>query len=99
MNREEVARRLKELAGVARSRNGRLAVNWLSRQQKPRWRMVRMDSEWYDRDRMRDWTIRRGEFVPVSRRALTVAELVDLRDPNPWGLLRNTTSKNVSRGP
>ena len=45
---------MRELTGVRRSRNGRLAIDWLSRRQKPRWRMLSLDGQMYDRDRLRD---------------------------------------------
>lgn len=50
----KTAKNLQELTGVRRSRNGRLAIDWLSRRQKPRWRMVALDGQLYDRDRLRD---------------------------------------------
>lgn len=88
MKPDDVAERLRELAAAARARNGRLAIDWLSRAQKPRWRMVWLDGEWYNRARLRrDVDARpRAPAVPASRRPLTPAELADLRDPNPWGL-------------
>lgn len=72
----------------ARYRNGRLATNRVSRTQKPRWRMARLDGEWYDREGLRRWLARRpGEpRVPGSGRRLTEAELAALADSNPWRL-------------
>jgi len=86
MDRE--AERLRVLAGVLRARNGRLAIDWLSRRQKPRWKMVALNGQWYDRDRLQRELKTRPPpaAVPASRRRLTQAELGALSDPNPWRL-------------
>lgn len=88
MNAEGAADSLRALARMARARNGRLQINWVSRAQKPRWRMVFLDGQWYERDGLRALLDRRPkpEVVPASRRRMTNAELRALRDPNPWGL-------------
>ena len=85
---EDAAESLRRLVGAARARNGRLAVDWISRDQKPRWRMVRLDGVWYDRDALRALLDRRPPppAVPFSRRALTAAELRTVRNDNPWAL-------------
>lgn len=87
---KNAAETLRDLADVARARNGRLEIDWLSRAQMPRWRMVELNGQWYDRDALRALLNRRPrpEAVPASRRALTVAELQRVRDPAPWTLLR-----------
>ena len=77
---------LRVLTRAARARNGRLAINWISRRQRPRWRMLRLDGDWYDRAALQALVRRRGAQVPATRRALTAAELQELEDPNPWGL-------------
>lgn len=91
---DDQAERLRALAKVARARNGRLAIDWLSRRQKPRWRMIALNSQWYDRERLR--ATLRGRppppAVPASRRRLTQAELNGIYDPNPWRLFRNTNA-------
>lgn len=95
----DVAEQLRALARVARARNGRLEINWISRAQRPRWRMVFLDGQWYERDSLQRLLDRRPlpEVVPASRRRLTNAELRKLRDPNPWRLIpppsRNTTTR------
>lgn len=85
---EDAAEQLRRLARVARKRNGRLAIDWTSRRQKPRWRMVALDSQWYDRARLRDILARRPtpSVVPASRRRLTAAELGLIANTNPWRL-------------
>ena len=82
------AETLRDLAGVMRARNGRLAVDWVSRRQEPRWRMLRLDGQWYDRRRLRALLASRPrpEVVPASRRRLSAAELAAVRDANPWRL-------------
>ncbi len=78
--------------GMHRVRNGRLGVNRLSRREKARWRMLALNGEFYDRDRLRAALAdqaRRGLAAPVvphSRRRLTRAELDAIADPNPWRL-------------
>lgn len=82
------AEELRVLAGMARARNGRLEINWISRYEKPRWKMIKLDGEWYDRERLKKMLDRRPkpEIVPGSRRRLTAAELDVIRDPSPWSL-------------
>lgn len=75
------AARLAAAAGVARYRNGRLDIDWFSRSLRPRWRMVRLNGQWYDRDGVRGLAA-----VPATRRRLTAAELAHVRDPAPWSL-------------
>jgi hypothetical protein len=81
------AERLGELAGVRRTRNGRLAVDWLSRRQVPRWRLVVLDGDWYARNGIRRRAAARPA-VPKTGRRLTDAERADLADANPWRLWR-----------
>lgn len=83
MNRE--AERLRALAKVARARNGRLAIDWITRTQKPRWHMMALDSQQYNRGRLRAMADRRP-VVPSTSRRLTNAEMRRIRDPNPWRL-------------
>ena len=85
-DRQHMANTLRVMAQVARARNGRLAIDWISRRQRPRWRMLRLNGDWYDRQRLGETVRRRGPVVPASRRPLTPAELEELEDPNPWGL-------------
>lgn len=82
------AEKLRLIAGVARARNGRLAIDWVSRRQKPRWRMVLLDGQHYNRRRLRELLDRRPAppAVPASRRPLRGAEIKDILDPNPWAL-------------
>lgn len=84
----EAAETLRRLTKTARYRNGRMDVNWVSRAQMPRWKMMRLDGTWYER-RGLDRLLRRRpppEVAPVGRRQLTARELTALRDPNPWTL-------------
>lgn len=85
---DNAAQTLRQLTGTARARNGRLAIDWISRRQEPRYKMTRLDGEWYDRDDLRRVLSKRPrpEAVPVSRRPLTARELAGVRDPNPWSL-------------
>lgn len=93
-NRENVAERVRALANVMRARNGRLAIDWLSRRQKPRWKMVQVGGQYYDRNRLRKLVDRSAGpwwvpgAAPGARRRLTDAEVDTVRDPNPWRLLR-----------
>jgi hypothetical protein len=82
------AERLRRLTGAARARNGRLAIDWMSRRQQPRWRMALLDGQHYNRGRLRRALEQRPPppAVPGSRRRMTQAELEALRDPNPWRL-------------
>jgi hypothetical protein len=73
------------LAAVRRYRNGRLAMNALSRRLKSRWRMIAIEDEWYDRERLRA-ELSRGLHVPQTRRALTQNELARIRNSFPWAL-------------
>ena len=93
---DDVAEQLRVLAGVARARNGRLEINWISRTQRPRWRMVFLDGRWYERESLGRLLDRRPspERVPASRRQLTTEELWKLRDPNPWRLIPPLGSQN-----
>lgn len=79
------AEALRAAARVMRARNGRLAVNWISRAQKPRWRMLPLDSTWYDRDRLRALAAARA-VVPSTSRPLTPMERRAINDRNPWRL-------------
>jgi hypothetical protein len=73
----------------ARYLNGRLALNWLGRRMKSRWRMVLLDGQWYDRTGIRAWIKARldrglGAFVPHSKKPLTKADMFAIYDPNPY---------------
>lgn len=83
---------MRVVTGVRRTRNGRLAINRLSRTAKPRWRMILLDGQWYDRNRLRALVIDaqragRRTVVPHSLRNLTPAELANATDLQPWTLL------------
>lgn len=76
---------LRQLAQLARVRNARLAIDWVSRRQKPRWRMLPLDSQFFDRQRLRD-LVRAKPVVPSTLRRLTPPEIEAAFDPNPWRL-------------
>lgn len=76
---------LKAIAEVHRTRDGRLAVNWLSRRSKSRWKMVALNGQWYDRQRLRD-RVKNRPVVPHSSRRLAEAELAEILNLNPWSL-------------
>jgi hypothetical protein len=82
------ARSLSAALGMARTRNGRPELDWFSRAQVPRWRMLRLNGTWYGRDALRRHLDRRGgePRVPVTRRVLTPREVAEVMDPNPWTL-------------
>lgn len=83
------AERLRVLTGAARTRNGRLAIDWLSRAQKPRWRMLALDSQLYNRERMRQRiATTQRTVVPSTSRPLTARELAAALNTNPWRLFR-----------
>lgn len=93
---------LRRLADAPRHRNGRLEIDWFSRRQMTRWRMVPLDGQWYERGRLRDWLQGRAQnrqgrvqtrassydVVPASRRRLTAGEIADVQNRNPWRLYR-----------
>lgn len=79
---------LASTAGMARFRDGRLETDWLSRDLRPRWRMVRLNGQWYNRNRLRNRVQARGPQVPATRRELTNAELDNVTNANPWSLSR-----------
>lgn len=84
----DAAETLRQVLGMRRKRNGRLEIDWIDRTQKPRWKQVRYNGQWYDRDKLRQLLNRRPkpEVVPATRRALTRAELEAVRNANPWRL-------------
>lgn len=87
-------RQLQNTTQTSRVRNGRLAINWLSRRAIARWRMIPLDGQWYDRGRLKA-SVRAAagpEAVPHSRRKLTPAELRNVMNSAPWSLApwRNT---------
>lgn len=74
---------------TARYLNGRLALNWLGRRLKSRWRMVLLDGQWYDRAAIKAWIAARfdrelGVYVPHSRKAFTDEDLRKIYDPFPY---------------
>lgn len=87
---ESAAEQLRALAGVARARNGRLQIDWISRRQVPRWRMVALNGQWYDRERLKRLLASRPPpaAVPASRRKLSRAEQNRVNDARPWALFR-----------
>lgn len=89
---------LKGIADIHRTRDGRLAVNWLSRRQQARWRMLAMNGQWYNRGRLRN-SVRsnasRGKapLVPHSSRRMTNAELANALNASPWSLAPGRTPR------
>jgi hypothetical protein len=82
---------LKGIAEVHRTRDGRLAVNWLSRREVARWRMLALNGQWYDRGRLRqrvssNTSQGRVAVVPHSSRRMTNAEVAEALNLNPWSL-------------
>jgi hypothetical protein len=89
---------LKNIAEVHRTRDGRLAVNWLSRREVARWKMMAMNGQWYDRGRLRQ-RVRananrgRAPAVPHSSRRMTNAEVAEALNANPWSLAPGRTPR------
>lgn len=82
----DASERLRALTGMIRSRNGRLAIDWISRRQMQRYRMLRSPEtgQWYDRRRLAgERALPRG----ISRR--------DADDADPWRLWNR--KRNASR--
>jgi len=88
---ETAAEQLRVLARVARARNGRLAIDWISRRQMPRWRMLLVDGQYYNRQRLRQLLSRKPDLrsAPGSKRKLVPAELKAVYNNNPWRLYRD----------
>lgn len=84
----DAAEQVRQLAQVARARNGRLAVDWISRGQKPRWKMLPFDGSWYNRALLRELVARRPKpfLVPGAARPLRPDELSRVSDAHPWRL-------------
>lgn len=84
--------RLRVLAEMARARNGRLAVDWFTRAQIPRWKLILLNGQWYERERLRQRLERsrgaanRRLTVPATGRRLTNAEIEDASNTSPWRL-------------
>lgn len=85
---EEAERLLEALDAAPGYRNGRLALDWMTRRQVPRWRLVKLDGTWYDPVLLRSLLASRPgrERVPATGRPLTQDEWLRLMDPNPWRL-------------
>lgn len=78
---------LQDLTGVHRTRNGTLALDWLTRTSRPRWRMLRLDGQWYDLGALRgspNFTARSA--VPHSYRRLSNAEERDVLNARRYSL-------------
>ena len=89
---------LKAIAEVHRTRDGRLAVNWLSRREVARWRMLALNGQCYNRGRLRERVranTAKGKTptVPHSSRRLTQAEVTEVLDANPWSLAPGRTPR------
>lgn len=93
---EKEAESLRRLARVVRMRNGRLAIDWTSRLQKPRWRMMSLDSQFYNRNRLRNAAGVRAT-VPSTSRKLTSAEMARIQNNNPWSLFEPRAVQNSNR--
>lgn len=73
---------------VHRKRDGRMEIDYFSRRLQPRWKLIKIDGVYYDRKSLANWLLTRGASVPTSRRPFTAKELENIRDPNPYGLLK-----------
>lgn len=80
-------RELQNTTQMSRTRNGRMAINWLSRRAIARWRMIPLDGQWYERGRLKTSVAAApAGTVPHSRRKLTEAELRNVMNSAPWSL-------------
>lgn len=76
---------LRDAMDLHRTRNGRPAINWMSRRTLPRWRMVPLNGQWYERGRLAR-AVTQSPSVPHSRRRLTPAELRNATNTEPYSL-------------
>jgi hypothetical protein len=76
---------VKNKAAMHRYKNGRLQIDYFSRQQRPKWSMIEIDGEYYDRDAIHKFVIDRSNtIVPKTLRKMTKSELEAVINKNPF---------------
>ena len=82
---------IKKLANnleIHRYRNGRLETEYFSRQQLPRYALVKLDGDLYARNALKNYLKERNvSIVPKTRRKLTPDELALIFNRNPYRIL------------
>lgn len=81
----------KKLTGnleIHRYKNGRLETEYFSRQQLPRYALIKLDDSYYARNALKTYLKERNTtIVPKTRRKLTPDELALIFNRNPYRIL------------
>jgi len=73
---------------IHRYRNGRLELEYFSRQQLPRYSLIKLDDSYYGLNSLRTYLKERNTtVVPKTRRRLTKDELAVVFNRNPYRIL------------
>jgi hypothetical protein len=76
--------KLASIAEMHRVRDGRLEVDYLSRELMPRWKLIKVDGVWVERKALSKWILSRGKISPKSRKPLSVEELREATNSEPY---------------
>ena len=88
MNNNKTGRKLANNLEIHRYRNGRLELEYFSRQQLPRYALIKLDGNLYGLNSLKTYLKERNTtIVPKTRRQLTPAELAMIFNKNPYRIL------------
>jgi hypothetical protein len=79
---------LASMAEMHRMRDGRLEVDYLSRELMPRWKLVKVDGVWVERKALSNWILSRGKISPKSRKPLSADELREATNSEPYRIFQ-----------
>ncbi len=88
MNTNKAAKRLANNLEIHRYRDGRLETEYFSRQQLPRYALIKLDGTLYGRNSLKNYLKERNtSIVPKTRRPLTADERRVIFNNNPYRIL------------
>ena len=96
---DKAVKNLQNMLSVHRYRNGRLEIDYFSRQLRPKYTLIQLDGKYYDRDSLKKFiTDQASNIVPESLRALNSVEKKNVNNATPYRIFGKASvyPKNIS---
>ena len=98
-NKNKTVKNLQNMLEIHRYRNGRLEVDYFSRELRPKFSLIELNGKYYDRNSLKKFvTQQASNIVPESLRALNSREKKNVNNQTPFRIFGKVPfyPKNIS---
>jgi len=98
-NNKKTIKNLQNMLEIHRFRNGRLEVDYFSRELRPKFSLIELDGKYYDRNSLKKFIVNQASnIVPESLRVLNSREKSNVNNQTPFKIFGKAPlyPKNIS---